>query len=381
MAEPNKRLDASVEACLADLGPCGAAVCGRNQRRVKRPMSGNHRFALPLLLASVVGLACRAAIVDPSSGSCARANGDPLTFGFYAFFEPVSYSGDPDPASPAFANHMGYEADLLSALEVMEERHLSFVRKPISTWPGIWLLPATPDFDIVGGGITILESRTLDAAGRLAIAFTSGHIAFRQSLLTRSRDAQRFSSYASLNSDVRVGVLRGTTGEARLLQITGIVGGSGVLARGTRIETPTGTVVADGTASYSITAASASAALEGRTRILPPSSAMPQVVYLGDAAGEEELLAALRDGAVDAVARGEVGNGEAARASGGSFAVAAIDSLAEHGGFALDADDTEMLACLDAKLDWLTDGQRIGYAEWRSDPGVFRVRAAMWKRP
>ena len=329
-------------------------------------MRNKLRLAPPLLLASVIGFACREAIVDPLSGSCAPAHGDPVTFGFYAFFEPVSYSANPDPVSPGFADHMGYEADLLSALEAMEEPRLVLVRQPISDWPDIWLLPATPDFDMVGGGITILESRTLDATGRRAVAFTSGHIAFRQSLLARSRDAERFASYANLTSDVRVGVLRGTTGEARLLQITGIADGTGVLARGTRIETPNGTVVADGRASYTITAASASAELEGRTRILPPSSAMPQVVHLGDVAGEQELLAALRDSIIDALARGEIGNGEAARASGGSFAVAAVDSVAEYGGFALDADDAEMLACIDVKLDWLTDGRRIGYSEWRS---------------
>ena len=64
---------------------------------------------------------------------------------------------------------------------------------------------------------------------------------------------------------------------------------------------------------------------------------MPQVVYLGDVSGEVELLAALGNGTLDAVARGEVGNGEAARASGDRFVVAAVDSLAEYGGIALNA--------------------------------------------
>ena len=323
-------------------------------------------------------LPCRVSVVDPVAGSCAPATGDPVTVGFYAFFELVSYSEDPDPASPGFTRHMGYEADLLTALEAMEEHRLTFVRQPVADWPGIWLLPATPEFDIVGGGITILESRTLDASGQRAIAFTSGHIAFRQSLLTRSQDAERFASYDNLTSDVRVGVLRGTTGEARLLRITGIANGDGVLARGTRIETPGGTVVADGTARYTITAASASTELERRTHIFPPSTAMPQVVYLGDVSGDEELLAALRDGTIDAVAWGEIGSGEAARASG--FVVAEVDSLAEYGGFALDVDNVEMLACIDEKLDWLTGGRRIGYAEWRTDPGVFLARAALWNR-
>ena len=343
-------------------------------------MTWKRLFAVAAVPTSLIGAACDAGGLDPAAGSCAPADGDPVDFGFYAFFEPVSYSEDPNPGSAGFATHMGYEADLLTALEAMEEGRLTFTRQPVADWPGIWLLPATPEFDIVGGGITILESRTLDAAGRQAIAFTSGHVAFRQSLLTRSEDAERFATYDSLSGDVRVGVLRGTTGEARLLQITGIANGDGVLAPGTRIDTPGGIVVADGSARYTITAASASAELEDRTHIFPASAAMPQVVYLGDESGEEELLSALRDGSIDAVARGEIGNGEAARASGTSFAVAAVDSLAEYGGFTLDAGATELLACIDEKLDWLTDERRIGYAEWRADPGVFLARAALWNR-
>ena len=343
-------------------------------------MSKRRLFAFMVGLATMSGAACRTSVVDPGTASCAPANGEPVNFGFYAFFEPVSYSEDSDPASPGFAKHLGYEADLLTALETIEEDRLVFAREPIADWPGIWLLPATPEFDIVGGGITILESRTLDAAGQRAVAFTSGHIAFRQSLLVRSEDAERFASYDNLTNDVRVGVLRGTTGEARLLQIAGMASGDGVLARGARIETPSGVVVADGTARYTITAARASSAAEGRTHIVPPSDGMPQVIYLGDVSGEEELLAALGDGTIDAVARGEIGNGEAARASDDRFVVAAVDSLAEYGGFALDADNAPMLVCIDERLDWLTDQRRIGYPEWRTDPGVFLSRAALWNR-
>ena len=43
-----------------------------------------------------------------------------LKVGFYAYFAPVSYSADPDPSSPGFNVHLGYEADLLTALEAME---------------------------------------------------------------------------------------------------------------------------------------------------------------------------------------------------------------------------------------------------------------------
>ena len=37
---------------------------------------------------------------------------------------------------------------------------------PVSDWPGIWLLSSTPDIDIAGDGITILESRTRKEALR-----------------------------------------------------------------------------------------------------------------------------------------------------------------------------------------------------------------------
>lgn len=146
---------------------------------------------LPLAGLALVGVGCGGAVEPRLTATCGDA---PLTVAFYAFFAPVSYSADEDPNSPGFSRHMGYEAGLLSALEAMPGTGLSFVRRPIADWPGIWLLPATPVFDMAGGGITILESRTLDAAGAPAVTFTSGHIAFRQSLLVRSEDAARLSS-------------------------------------------------------------------------------------------------------------------------------------------------------------------------------------------
>ena len=90
----------------------------------------------------------------------------------------------------------------------------------------------------------------------------------------RTRGGSR-PSY-ELTRDVRVVVLRDTTGEARRLQITGRANGDGVLAAGTRIDTPRGTVVAEGTAADAIAAAKASASLEGKTPIHPPDDSMPE---------------------------------------------------------------------------------------------------------
>lgn len=316
-----------------------------------------------------------AAVACPAPGS---GLGGPLRFSFYAFFEPVSYSADPDPDAVGYRTHLGYEADLLNALEAMAGPRLSFDRAPVGEWPGNWLLSGGPDFDVSGGGITILESRTRDDAGDDAVRFTNGHIAFRQSLLVRSDDAGRLDAHAALTDAVRVGVLSGTTGEARLLELTGLADAAGVLAAGTVITTPQGTLTADGTDAYVITAADATPNLEGRISLQPPSPDLPQVVFLGDEVGEAELLEALRNGDVDAVARGEIGNSDAASQSGGTFAVTALDPAVEYGGFTVAAAETALLDCLNDKLDYLTDDRAIGYPQWRNDPQVFMRRAREW---
>ncbi len=318
--------------------------------------------------------------LDPTFASvpCAEDNRI-LNVGFYASFSPISHSKTPEnPDCSGFNQHLGYEADLLTAVEALDGAGLSFSRKAIPAWDDIWLRSATPEYDLIGGGITILESRTLDASGQPIVAFTSGHVAFRQSLLVRAKDASNLANYDSLNSNVRVGALQGTTGEFRLLQLTGLVNDEGTLASGTRVETPNGEVTADGSPAYQITAAQATDNLSERSRLRPLSATMPQVIYLGS---ETELLQALRDGQIDALARGEIGNQDAAHLSKGAFVVSAVDLQAtEYGGFTLAAEDTALLACLNEKINWLTRNGEIGYAQWRQDPKVFLNRAALWNR-
>ena len=301
-----------------------------------------------------------------------------LNVGFYAYFEPLSYSADPDLNADGFNTHQGYEADLLTALEMMEGVGLSFARTAIPEWPGIWLKSAEPAYDMIGGGITILDSRTKDAAGTPRVVFTSGHVKFRQSLLVRTEDAERLATHAALTDDVRVGVLPGTTGEARLLELTGLVDANGALAAGASIETPQGTVIADGTADYKITAAEISPNLVGRSHLVPPSENMPQVIYLGGELGESELLEALATGSIDAVARGEIGNRDTVHTSGGALVVTALDEAVEYGGFTFALEDAELAACIDEKINYLTDNGNIGYEEWLQDPSVFMNRAVLW---
>ena len=246
------------------------------------------------------------------SGEACIAGDRRLNYGFFADFRPVSFSENPDPGSPGFDSHRGYEADLLSALETMADAGLAFDRSGIGIWPGIWLLPAGADHDFVGGGITILESRTRDANGVEQVAFTSGHIAFRQSLLVRAEDAERYASHGDL-ADARVAALGSSTGEHRLLVLTGVVNSEGNLAAGTTIHLVDGSsLAADGSADYRITAAGASGNLASRVRIEGPAGTVKEVLIMST---DQEQLNALSSGRVDALARGELGNLEASRNS------------------------------------------------------------------
>lgn len=315
---------------------------------------------------------------DPGQPAACGMEDRELNVGFYAYFEPVSYSESEDASSPGFNVHRGYEADLLTGLEAMEDPRLSFSRQGLAQWDDIWLQSADDRYDVVGGGISILESRTRDVQGREAVTFTSGHVSFRQSLLVRAEDAERIASHDDLTGAIRVGALAGTTGEHRLLELLGLVSDEGELVEGVRVETPEGLLAANGTEDYSITAAGASPNLQGRTLLYLPSTDRPQVVYLGSELGESELLEGLADGRIDAVARGEIGNLDVAHSSEDAFAVTALDDRMETGGFTVAASDTELVACLDERINWLTDNRNIGYGEWLDDPSVFLERAREW---
>ena len=69
---------------------------------------------------------------------------------------------------------------------------------------------------------------------------------------------------------------------------------------------------------------------------------------------------------------------DAAHASHGELVVTAFDEQIEYGGFTLALKDADLAACIDEKLDYLTDNKNIGYGEWLQDPSVFMKRAEQW---
>ncbi len=261
----------------------------------------------------------------------------------------------------------------MTAIETMKGVNLSFEYSAIDQWDRIWLKSAKPEFDMIGGGITALESRTMDAGGTKLIRFTAGHIRFHQSLLVRSEDKARLSSYKNLDNTTRIYAFRGTTTEAHLLKSTGLSTKDGRLAAGVKVITPNGTVVANGGDDYFIAAHGASTILENRVSLHPPSSStMPVVIYdLGDTEPESALQA----GRIDGIQSDEIENHLKAQNSDGALAISIVDGGSEIGAFSVAVSDTALADCLNEAVEWLTEYREIGYAEWVEDSSVFLKRA------
>ena len=103
-------------------GPGGA-------RRGRQPNPGDpflRTFSAFTILCGMMALSLTACSSDAASPETCVDGNRVLNVGFYAFFKPVSYSADEDPNSEGFNIHVGYEADLLTALEAMEGTGLSF---------------------------------------------------------------------------------------------------------------------------------------------------------------------------------------------------------------------------------------------------------------
>ena len=295
-----------------------------------------------------------------------------VNYGFYTDFNPVSYASEQQP--------MGYEPGLIAAVETLSRGRLRFNRMAIGNpFSGIWLKAAQEAYDVVGGGITALPERTLDADGRQAIRFGVGHISFQQSLLVHAESS--IETHADLTSAHRIGVFRGTTGEKRLLELTGITDAEGFLLAGTEVTLAGGEVLtagAPGSASgLRIAAGAGSAAIAERVRLTPPGN-KPALVYFDS---EDAQIQAVLDGAVDAAARGTLGNLIAARDP--NLRVTAIDAAGnELGAFSYPntrAGDA-LRVTMNAAVSCLTANGTIGFGEWLDSGGaVFAERAGEWR--
>ena len=302
-----------------------------------------------------------------------------VQYGFYTDYNPVSYSVAQESESQ---RPMGYEPDLVAAVEALSGGRLSFNGLAIGNpFSGIWLKAAQEPHDMVGGGITALPERARDAEGWPVIRFGVGHISFSQSLLVHEGSA--IERHEDLTSEHHVGTYRATTGEKRLLELTAIIDSAGFLRAGTKVILAGGTFLTAGTpnseSALRIAAGTGSAAIATRIRLTPPGDDQPEVLYFES---DDELLSALLEGTVDVVARGEISNRIAARDIPG-LRLTAIDTGGnEHGAFSYpDTPAGDALReAMNTAITCLTANRTIGFAEWFDSGGtIFAERAEEWR--
>lgn len=230
-----------------------------------------------------------------------------LTVCAYAHFTPISYGvGE------------GYEADLVRAVARQWNVKPNFL--PINQFDGIWLTPVGPEpgCDLAIGGISPTPERLSQGA-----VFGPGTASFAQSLLVRKTDLDngKVTGYGSFaGTDMLIGVVPGTTGESYARQ------------------------------------RAAEAALPGSVFREYPS--------------EDELLPALRSGAIDAIARGEIGN-RYQQTLDPTLVTIDLRDFGESFAMALDPSNTILPGALGDALDVVREGGTIGYTDWLNDPRVF----------
>ena len=260
-----------------------------------------------LQLTGTMALAvCLAACGASTSSPPLRTDGT-LSVCSYAEFTPISYG-----------NGEGYEADLLRSIARSWDVQAKFA--PTEVFDGIWMLPSDPAraCDVAIGGITPTDERKGQGA-----VFSPTTATFSQSLLVRRADfdSGRITDYASFaGSDMVIGVVPGTTGESYAQQRAKEAG-------------------------------------------LPPT-------VLQQYPSEAELLTALRNGEIDAIARGEIGN-EYQESKDPSVVTIARRSFGEGFAISVDPANAELQTALAQAIARATKDGTVGYREWRADPTVF----------
>jgi ABC-type amino acid transport substrate-binding protein len=226
----------------------------------------------------------------------------------YSEFKPISYG-----------NGRGYEADLLRA--IAKSWHVNIQFHPIKTYENIWLLPLSNKSlcDVAIGGITPAPYRHAQGA-----VFSIGTGTFSQSLLVRESDyqTQRIVSYTSFkHSSMKIGVVPGTTGEVYAHQ---------------------------------------------RAR----AAGLPATIFK-QYASESELLPALLNGDIDAIARGEVGN-EYQASLDKNLVTIAKQNFAESFTIALKPTSCQHLRhAMNDAIRKVNKNGKITFKDWMKDHEVF----------
>ena len=334
--------------------------------------------AAPILLCGCLDGGDRVSQCETARRTVAGGSIVSVNYGFFTDFNPVSYAVTQDPGDAAFDQPLGYEPSLIAAVETFSRGRLTFNSLGIGNpFAGIWLRAADGMYDVIGGGIAPLAERTLNANSRQVIRFGAGHITFQQALLVNFDST--IERHGDLNSGHTVGALSGTTGESRLLELTGITDAEGYLRAGTLVVLADGGMLTAGEPggpdALRITPAGSSDAIAARVQLMPTNVNQPAVRYYSS---EPEAVQALRDRDIDAVAGVSTSSLLVAQENPDELRVTAFDTTAvEQGAFSYAATPAgdELRDKVDAVILCLTDDGAIDFPQWFEDMTVFARRA------
>ncbi len=225
----------------------------------------------------------------------------------YSEFKPITYG-----------NGQGYEADLLKA--VAASWHVKIKFYPENIYEGIWRLPSRTysRCDVAIGGFTPDDYRVKQGA-----SFSIKIASFNQSLLVRKADydSGKITSYASFkNTNLKIGVVPDTTGEKY-------------------------------------------ARLRAKNDNLPLNVIVPYE-------SEAQLLPALLNHQIAAIARGEIGNEYQQMLNRNVITIAKKD-FGEGFTIAVNKSNPELLTALNQSINKVTNNGRITYQDWLKNNNVF----------
>jgi ABC-type amino acid transport substrate-binding protein len=211
----------------------------------------------------------------------------------------------------------GFEADLLKAIAKLWDVHVQF--HPEQNYDGIWLTPSAKDrnIDIAAGGITPKAHQENNCC------FSIHTAAYTQSLLVRREDYDNgvIRDYSSFkNSNFKIGILGKSSGE---------------------------------TYGY-LRAKEANVSLDVFTKY----------------ESEHDLLKALKNKEIAAIARGSIGNDYQEKLNP-AFITIARKSFEEMTAFSVDPNNPLLLVALNHAISSITEMGKISYPHWADNNHVF----------
>lgn len=220
-----------------------------------------------------------------------------------------------------YGKYQGYEPDLLRAVAKLWHVNIKFY--PQKIYEGIWKLPSSSYnlCDVSAGGITPALYRSKQGS-----VFSNITTHFSQSLLIRKEDflSNKITSYKSFqNSPLKIGVVPGTTGEKY-------------------------------------------------AHIRAKENHVQQSVFV-QYPSESDLLPALKNKKIDAIARGEVGN-DCQALMNSNFLTIDRKSFGEGFAFSINRSNKALKIALDEAIKIVTDSGKITYQDWIKNPSIFNDR-------